>query len=299
MSHPAAGRYAATATVVVAVLCAGCSDGGGAARGKAARPRPPTSTSPRIDSPADVRPPRDANATAALLTRVERNLRAPETPASERNRLGWEQQVGYRTLAAHPDWVSTVRTALPPDVAPIATANEEADRSLGGLSEPQAQLPDWMIVAPPPAEVLLGYYREAETASRIPWPYLAAIHLVESRMGRIHGTSTAGAQGPMQFIPSTWARFGRGDISDNHDAILAAGRFLAASGGPANMDRAVFAYNNDTRYVTAVKDYAGLMLADEHAYYGYYAWQVYYATSSGVMLLPEGYPQKRAVRVSR
>jgi hypothetical protein len=285
--------------VVVAMLCAACSGGGQAARGKTGHNATAPSTSPRIDSPADVRPPRDAKATAALLTRVERALRAPETPASDRNRLGWEQQVGYRTLAAHPGWVSGVRAVLPLNVAPIVTANDEADRSLGGLAQPQSSLPEWMIVAPPAPEVVLGYYREAEAASRIPWTYLAAIHLVESRVGRIRGTSTAGAQGPMQFIPGTWARFGRGDINDNHDAILAAGRFLAATGGPSNMDRALFAYNNDTRYVTAIKDYAGLMLTDERAYFGYYAWQVYYATTSGLILLPEGYPQKRAVKVSR
>src|SRR5438876_12262726 len=123
---------------------------------------------------------------------------------------------------------------------------------------------------------MLGFYREAEAASSISWVYLAAIHLVESRMGRIHGNSPAGAQGPMQFIPSTWAAYGRGgDVTDNHDAILAAGRYLAANGGPTNMDRALFAYNNSRNYVAAVKDYAGVMLADARAYDGYDYRQVY------------------------
>jgi membrane-bound lytic murein transglycosylase B len=98
----------------------------------------------------------------------------------------------------------------------------------------------------------------------------------------------------MQFIPSTWAAYGRGgDIDDDHDAILAAGRFLAANGGPADMDRALFAYNRSHAYVAAVDDYARVMLDDPRAYDGYYEWQVYYATTSGVVRLPEGYGTTR------
>ena len=58
----------------------------------------------------------------------------------------------------------------------------------------------------------------AEARSGIPWVYLAAVHFIESRMGRIHGNSPAGAQGPMQFLANTWATFGNGgDIDDDHD----------------------------------------------------------------------------------
>ena len=109
-------------------------------------------------------------------------------------------------------------------------------------------------------------------------------------MGRIHGNSSAGAQGPMQFIPSTWAAYGQaGNVNDDHDAILAAGRFLAAHGGSADMDRALFAYNPSTSYVSAVDGYARLMRADPRAYDGYYWWQVYYTTTSGTVRLPEGW----------
>src|SRR3712207_536212 len=69
---------------------------------------------------------------------------------------------------------------------------------------PKPQPPAWRIVAPAPASELLGHYRAAEAAVGVPWQYLAAIHLVETRMGRIRGVSVAGAQGPMQFLPSTW-----------------------------------------------------------------------------------------------
>ena len=130
----------------------------------------------------------------------------------------------------------------------------------------------------------------------MPWPYLAAIHFVETRMGRIRGTSTAGAQGPMQFIPATWDAFGEGDMNDNRDAILAAGRYLASRGAPTDMSRALYSYNNSDDYVDSVQRYADLVAAGgEPVYRGFYHWQVYYATTNGLALLPEGYPTTPAV----
>jgi hypothetical protein len=217
------------------------------------------------------------------------------------NRLGREQQNAYRALSTHPRWLEDVVARLPTDVQSIVTANERAGRdlaALGGEGPRPRQLPDWNIVSPPPVEVLRSYYAEAEAASGVPWAYLASIHLVETRLGRIRGTSSAGAQGPMQFIPETWARYGQGDINDNRDAILAAARLLQANGGPADMSRALFRYNNSNRYVEAVESYAQLMLSDERAFLGYYGWQVYSATTDGTFLLPEGYPDKPARKVS-
>ncbi|HEX2258206.1 MAG TPA: lytic transglycosylase domain-containing protein, partial [Actinomycetota bacterium] len=133
------------------------------------------------------------------------------------------------------------------------------------------------------------YYAEAERQFGIPWAYLAAIHLVESRMGRIRGTSTAGAQGPMQFIPGTWARYGRGDINNPQDAILAAARYLRASGAPGNMPAALYAYNRSQRYVRGITLYAQRMLENERAYLGYYHWQVFVRTTTGDVPLEVGY----------
>jgi hypothetical protein len=254
-----------------------------------------------VRGPADVSVPRNPAAVAKALARVERALRAPATPSSEIDRLGWEQQAAYRALGAHPRWVDEIVRRLPADLRPVVTANEQAGRelqALGGGAKPPRQLPDWRIVPPLPAGVLRAYYGEAETASGIPWAYLAAIHLVETRLGRIQGTSSAGAQGPMQFIPATWARYGQGDINDNHDAILAAARFLQANGGPGDMDRALFRYNNSSHYVTAVEAYAQVMLTDERAFLGYHGWQVYDATTRGTFLLPEGYPRTAARKVT-
>jgi hypothetical protein len=273
------------ASTVAAVGCSG--DSGGTEKG-------------RVNGPEDVAVPSDRGEAASSLGRVERALRDPDTRPAEVNRLGWAQQNAYRALSEHPNWVEDVIARLPADLQPVVTANERAGRelaALGGERKPQ-RLPDWRIVSPPPVGQLRAYYGEAEAASGIPWPYFAAIHLVETRLGRIRGTSSAGAQGPMQFIPATWQRYGQGDINDNRDAILAAARLLQANGAPGDMRRALYRYNNSDRYVNAVDSYAQLMLADERAYLGYYAWQVYYATTDGTFVLPEGYPGTPARKIN-
>jgi Transglycosylase SLT domain len=255
----------------------------------------------RIHGPEDVPVPDSRGEIAASLARVERALRDPSTPPADLERLSWEQQNAYRALSAHPQWVDDVIADVPGDLRPVVAANENAGRQLaelGNEGEAPRRLPDWDIVSPLPAEQLRDYYGEAEAASGIPWAYLASIHLVETRLGRIRGTSSAGAQGPMQFIPATWERYGQGDINDNHDAILAAARLLQDNGGPGDMSRALYRYNNSNRYVAAVQSYAQLMLADEGAFLGYYEWQVHYATSDGTFLLPEGYPDEPAERLT-
>ena len=282
-------RRAALVLALVVALAVGCA---GASR---------ADSEPAAKSPADVPVPRTPTATAASLKRVERALRAPTTRPADLPRLGWEQQNAYRALTAHPNWSPRVLAKLPAEVQPIVTANERAGHdldALGGEGSRPRHHPDWRIVSPLPVEVLRSYYAEAETATGIPWAYFASIHLVETRLGRIRGASSAGAQGPMQFIPETWARYGQGDINDNHDAILAAGRLLQANGAPDDIGRALFRYNNSQRYVDAVQAYAQLMLSDERAFLGYYQWQVYSATTKGTFVLPEGYPNKAARRVT-
>jgi len=282
-------RAALVLALAIAVGCSGGDGGGGEGEGKP------------VNGPDDIAVPNNPAQTATSLRRVERALRAPKTRPTALKRLGWEQQNAYRALSNHPHWLEDVVSRLPADVQPIVTANERAGRdleALGGEGSRPRHLPDWRIVSPPPVEVLRAYYGEAEAASGIPWAYLASIHLVETRLGRIRGTSSAGAQGPMQFIPETWARYGQGDINDNRDAILAAARFLQANGGPSDMSRALFRYNNSSRYVEAVESYAQLMLSVERALLGYYQWQVYYPTTEGTFVLPEGYPDKPARKVS-
>jgi membrane-bound lytic murein transglycosylase B len=113
-------------------------------------------------------------------------------------------------------------------------------------------------------------------------------------MGRIRGDSYAGAQGPMQFMPKTWDAYGKGDVNDAHDAILAAGRYLHAVGAPGKMERAIWMYNHDNEYVDAVMKYAHVMRDDPSAFRGYQGWQVYFVTRDGTFLLPEGWSKDRS-----
>lgn len=174
-----------------------------------------------------------------------------------------------------------------------------AARELMVMTDPQPELPDWRIQTPPTPDELRPLYRKAQRATGTPWEYLAAVHLVETRMGRIRGTSTAGAQGPMQFLPPTFAQYGAGgDINDPADAIMAAGRMLANNGAPGDMAGALWSYNHSDRYVAAVSAYAEQMKRSPAAYDLYWHWQVLYRHQDGTMLLPEGYPQKKAVRIA-
>ena len=84
-------------------------------------------------------------------------------------------------------------------------------------------------------------------------------------------TSVAGAQGPMQFMPSTWASYGRGDVHDPQAAILGAARFLRAAGAPADERSALYRYNPSWAYVDAVERYAGRIRRSARAFAQYYA----------------------------
>lgn len=224
---------------------------------------------------------------------VERAIRDPNVSGAKLTWMAHLQQLTYGRLADFPDWREPLLAAHPPDIRAIVTKSLDAGKQLRRLSGPTPkELPDWQIVAPAPAEELLGHYRAAEAEFGIGWSYLAAIHLVETRMGRIRGLSSAGAQGPMQFMPPTWGAYGRGDINSDRDSILAAARYLRASGAPADMAMALFAYNRHEGYVNAITLYAQAMEADPAAYRGYHGWQVYYPTVDGVFHLPVGWKKE-------
>jgi hypothetical protein len=201
------------------------------------------------------------------------------------------QQAAYRALGRHPEWDLIVRRRIMPSLLEIYDHNVDARRQLTAMSKGYAQtmLPAWRIDRPPPADELLGYYHEAESVSGVSWTYLAAINLIETGLSRVTGVSTAGAQGPMQFLPSTFASYGQGDILSPHDSIVAAGRYLAINGFATHRDYALYRYNNSNQYVQAVNDYAAVLAADPAAFAGYHRWDVYYNTTAGDVVLPIGY----------
>ena len=133
------------------------------------------------------------------------------------------QQAAYRALGRHPEWDVIARPRIPPSLLNVYDRNVDAQRQFTAIvaSEPKDTLPAWRIDPPAPTNKLLGYYREAEAATGVGWNYLAAINLIETGLGRVVGVSDAGAQGPMQFLPSTFADYGDGgDILSPHDSKL-------------------------------------------------------------------------------
>ena len=297
-------RWGAVA-LIVAVLsgCSGHDDPTSAPRGSATKPS--SGDTPEVagqgkDRPGAGRPGTAKQALAALVT-SEQAIANPATKPRDLVLAARTQQLAYRELGAHPRWDAKVRAGLPRSLRGVVRANVASRREFRAMHTDLADtLPAWRIVAPAPADELLRYYRRAERASGIGWEYLAAINLVETEMGRIRGTSVAGAQGPMQFLPSTWARWGRGDIQDPADAIMAAARYLAHDGGArGRLAQALFRYNNSDHYVRGVTLLARVMERRPRAYYGYYHWDVYYLTTRGDVRLPVGYDRDRPVPVAR
>ncbi len=232
------------------------------------------------------------------LVADEQALRESSTPEGVLVAAAHRQQAAYRAIGRHPDWDAIMRPRIPPSLLEIYDRNVDARRQLTAMAHVEDTLPPWRINAPAPLEELVGDYHEAESVTGVGWNYLAAINLIETRLGSVDGVSTAGAEGPMQFLPSTFATYGAGgDINSPHDSIMAAGRYLAANGFADDRDHAIYRYNNASQYVRAVDDYAAVLEADPAALADYYRWDVYYNTTAGDVLLPIGYAATAPVAV--
>lgn len=259
----------------------------------AASPSPSPSPTPEPDWTATPVVAEDPSGIAQQLALAERAIRDPSVTGAKLVWMGHLEQLAISQINDSPQWKDQILAALPGDLRTAVAGSIEGGRQLRQLHGPTPKtLPDWKIVEPASIDDLLKWYREAEQKFGVPWYYLASINLVESRMGRIRGLSSAGAMGPMQFIQSTWDAYGEGDVNDPHDAILAAGRYLKAAGAPADMSKALFAYNHSQSYVNAIAAYAEVMKADPNAFRGYYGWQVYYTTVDGTSWLKVGWKKE-------
>jgi soluble lytic murein transglycosylase-like protein len=192
------------------------------------------------------------------------------------------QQRIYRLLARDEALAAAVVSRLPPTVAQEARGNVEATAQIFAHSHPVPPSYELRTRRPEPADVLLRYFRRAERRFGVAWEVLAAVAHTETKFGRVVSSSSAGAQGPMQFLPSTWEAYGLGgDIDDPRDAIMGAANYLQASGAPADYRQALYGYNPVDAYVRAVMLYARNMMRDPRTYYAYYNWQVFVLTTDG------------------
>lgn len=245
--------------------------------------------------------PAQPKAAADLLESVEAALRDPSTAKADLPDLGHQQQVIYRVLSKDAVRSTEVVAALPLRWRSVAERHLAARREFLRMSRGRgpSTLPAWRIIPPEPAEQLISHYKKAEAATGIEWEVLAAVNLVETGMGRIDGVSVANAQGPMQFLPTTWTEpgIGAGDIRDPHDAIQAAARYLVRRGGLKDIRRGLWGYNNSDYYGRAVLLYASLMKDDPRAYTGLYHWEIHFNADAGDLWLPVGYNQPRPIAV--
>ncbi|MCA2187652.1 lytic transglycosylase domain-containing protein [Nonomuraea cavernae] len=113
-----------------------------------------------------------------------------------------------------------------------------------------------------PTSYLDLYKVSATRCPGLSWTVLAAIGQVESGHGRNNGPSSAGALGPMQFMPATWKAYGvdgdgdgKADIWSPYDAVPGAANYLCANGagkGGEKLRKAIWFYNHSWDYVNKV-----------------------------------------------
>ena len=296
----------AAGVIAIAVVLAGCGgsprastageDRAGVGAAAARAPAAPSVPAPSAREPI----PRSPQAVSVRLSEVagalRREIRAwrrskPSRRASPPAPIGalalYEQRV-YRLLARRPRLADATLARLGERLRGPARDSIAALRALFELSSPTDERRFRVSAAAPP-DVLLGHYRAAQRRFGVRWTMLAAVNMVETNFGRLRNVSSAGAIGPMQFLPATWRAYGLGgDIRDPRDAILGAANYLHASGAPARPAQALYAYNPSRLYVAAVQRWARRMALDPKTFYGYWSWGTFVRTRRGdVQLVDE------------
>ena len=247
--------------------------------------------------------PKEPGAIAELIGDIEAALITPQLTGQDLAALAHQQQVTYRVLSKRKALSEDVRSQLDPRWHWVFDQHIAARREFLAMHRgaPSSTLPAWRINSPAPADQLLEAYRSASAATGIDWTVLAAVNLVETGMGRIDGVSVANAQGPMQFLPTTWSEPGignGGNIRDPWDSIHAAARYLVRRGGLEDIRRGLWGYNNSDHYGRAVLHYAALLKQEPLTYRSLHQWQIHYASSAGDLWLHEGYEQQQPIAVN-
>ena len=148
--------------------------------------------------------------------------------------------------------IAANNVALPPQVAAAQVGALAAE--LAGSAGSARALAFYRIPL-----FLLPIYQAASVQYGVPWQILAAINEIETDYGSDLSVSSAGAEGWMQFEPSTWLQYGVDAVNAGYadpynpiDAIFAAARYLRAAGAPTDLRAAILAYNHSSAYVESV-----------------------------------------------
>ena len=173
----------------------------------------------------------------------------------------------FRVLPATGGDVFTVLPGTAPSMSgPLPSA--DSPNAPGSIAFPDSVRSYPLVPETRTYAQLLDLWQQSGAAYGVSWEVLAAINKIESNFGRNMGPSSAGAIGWMQFMPSTWERWGLDGDGDGianpwspEDAIPAAARYLAASGGQADISRAIFSYNHAQWYVDEVQQLSQLFNA--------------------------------------
>jgi murein DD-endopeptidase MepM/ murein hydrolase activator NlpD len=177
--------------------------------------------------------------------------------------IGLAVLAGSARAAGPPVLGFSVSSGAQAGLARVSLPSASVPNAPGSISIPVSFTSAPLSPQQVPLSNLHALWQQAGSAYGIPWQVLASINKIESNFGQNMGPSSAGAVGWMQFMPSTWLRWGvdaDGDgIADPWtatDAIYAAARYLAAAGGQTDIARGVFAYNHADWYVREVLDLA-------------------------------------------
>jgi hypothetical protein len=288
-------KRSAALLLAAAAVAVGC---GGSSGAESAPPAAPSSAAAEPALPApNATIPRAPGKLAHRLLLTTRALHAsvdrwreegdPATggPPRDVELLALHQQRIYRLLRSRGALAKQTFRKLPSGLAREARAIVGSSRALSRIT-PALQARKIRTKKPIPVGRLLRYYREAQRRFGVSWEVLASVNFVESAFGKIRTDSAVGAQGPMQFMPTTWAAFGLGgDVHDDRDAIMGAANYLAASGAPRDLRTALWHYNHSAAYVDAVLRYSREMEADADDLYVFYSWQLFVRTEHGDLRL--------------
>jgi hypothetical protein len=245
-------------------------------------PPPPTTETTTDAAPA---PPAPANTPDASAPAAPQTPAAPTVTAVKPIAAGHADQQGKSSSPAEPKAQAPSRerhktlTERPrhagrrtePKVHPLHASPYSGLTMHWTMPDPLGldNFPKITVDQFPVPPFLLPIYEAAGAQYRVHWQILAAVNEAETGFGRNLRESSAGAIGWMQFLPSTWQRYGvdadgdgKRDPWDPVDAIFAAARYLHAAGAESSLPNAIFAYNHAGWYVDQVinraRTFAGL-----------------------------------------